>query len=180
MIRTTRTFLLLGLLSLTGASPALADISIQAGGGRDDGVLEMVTLFNRESTRDEWISWNLHFGRIRRQKKDRLLAEDVPESEIEKGEEWEEFPFYGFDMAVGHTSLNPYTLILLGVTHFEKETHRIGTPDNFHLGLEWGAHGPSFGWFFSLHHWSNGPELSDAPGPNDGEEFLTFGIEWRF
>lgn len=160
------------------AGPVLADISIESGPGRVSSSVQMVTLFNRDSTRDEWVTLQLHFGRILRQMKDRLEDEGTPDPTV--GEETEEFRFAGIDLAVGHTSLNPYILMLIGVTNFAERTHRLGTPWNFHLGLQFGSHGPEFGWFLSVHHWSNGPELTGAPGPNRGEEFGTFGLEWRF
>ena len=168
-------------LLISAAGTALADISAEYGGGREQGRLEMITLFNRESTPDEWVTFQLHVGRILRKKEIRLENEGASQEKIEKeGDETEILPLYGVDMAVGHSSLNPYILILLGATQFDKLSHRIGTHSNFHLGLEFGSHGPRFGWFLRLHHWSNGKEATGAPGPNGAEEFGTFGLEWRW
>ena len=174
--RWLKSWLTIALIAM--AAPALADFSIQGGTGREHATLEMISIFNRESRVDEWLSFDLHAGRIRRARKAR--AEVDPLGPNESGESIEEFPFYGLDMKVGHTSLNPYNLLIIGVSSFDKLTHRLGTPWNFHLGLEFGVHGPEFGWFISAHHWSNGPEVTSAPGPNTGEEFGAFGIEWRF
>ena len=170
--------LVLALCFALCATPLWADIAVQAGSGRDKSTLEMISLFNRESSRDEWLTFDLHAGRIQRQRKAR--AEVDPLGPNERGEKWEAFPFYGIDMRVGHTSLNPYNLLILGVSRFERLTNRLGTPWNFHVGLEFGVHGPEFGWFLAAHHWSNGPQITAAPGPNDGEEFAAFGVEWRF
>jgi hypothetical protein len=168
-------------LLISTAGTALADISAEYGNGREQGTLEMITLFNRESTKDEWVTFQLHAGRILRKKEIRLEKEGASQKKIEEqGDETDTFPFYGIDMAVGHSSLNPYVLILLGATQFDKLSHRLGTPWNFHLGLEFGSHGPSFGWFLRLHHWSNGPEITAADGPNQSEEFGTLGLEWRW
>jgi hypothetical protein len=173
-------FLWLAVLLLAGQR-ARADISIEYGPGRDESTAVMATLFDRESTRDEWYSFQLHVGQIQRKREYSLRLEGATEAEIEEdGDEIERFPFYGVDLAVGHTSLNPYILLLLGGTYFEKIPHRLGTHENFHLGIEFGSHGPRFGWFLRLHHFSNGPRITGAPGPNDGEEFGTFGIEWRW
>lgn len=168
-------------LLLSAAGTALADISAEYGVDREEGTLEMFTWFNRESTKDEWVNFQLHLGRILRKKEIRLIAEGATQQQIDdEGDETDIFPLYGVDMTVGHTSLNPYVLILLGATHFDRLSHKIGTQWNIHLGVEFGSQGPRFGWFLRLHHWSNGGVTTGAPGPNIAEEFGTFGVQWRW
>ena len=138
----------------------LADISLEAGTGRDKGGLALITLFNRESNDEEWLNTSFHYGYIQRNSKAHEIA--------------------GLDVVIGHTFLNPYIIVYMGVTHFGSLTTRVGTPWNFHVGLEIGHQGPTFDFFLKFQHWSNGPAVTSAPGPNPGEEYGTLGFLARF
>ena len=165
---------------LLSAPRAWADLSVEAGAGRDDGRLLMLTLFERGSPLAEWVSFQANVGGIIRPKRARLEVQEAPPEEVDDAEGYESFPFYGADIAIGHASLNPYILLIGGGAYFHEKTHRIGTNLNFHWALELGWHDERLGWFFRLHHWSNGQQITDASFKNLGEDMGSLGMEFRW
>lgn len=77
---------------------------------------------------------------------------------------------YGLDLELGWNKLEPLIMIDFGISYWNKETKRLGTPFEYHVGFVLGLQNLLFG----VSHYSNagGRPFGNCNCTNDGENII--------